>query len=299
MKIKKSELKQLIKEEIEATMDEGILDFVTGGSFDAEAFKETMAKTIDQAYIPGIHGDDSDLEQQAEMALNSEYSNWIPDESKLDLYIKTLREKGPEKAASTVRTYLPHMSMAVSAALRAQGVADMLPRKNRKEWKAMSRDFNNVSAGQIKQWMDNNGKIAVQMNEITALIIAEYFHNAVFGADSPYNAPGAKERREFLNNFNPKGRQMINDIVSLYNSAIRGADLNDRDRSYLSSAFRSSNPVRDLSSEFPDSTVKKYIKMMEESGYHEIDKELYTILQSFNTRDIISRYESNKSMFLR
>ena len=299
MKIKKSELKQLIKEEIEATLDEGMFDFITGGSFDAEAFKEAMVKTIDQTYIPGIHGDDSEPEQQAEMALNSEYSNWVPDESKLDLYIKTLREKGPEKASSTVRTYLPHMNMAISAALRTPDVADMLPRKNRKEWQAMSRDFNNVSGGQIKQWMDNNGKIAVQMNEITALIIAEYFHNAVFGADSSYNAPGAKERREFLNNFNSKGKQMINDMVSLYNSAIHGADLNDRDHSYLRSAFRSSNPVRELSSDFPDSTVKKFIKMMEESGYHEIDKELYTILQSFNTRDIISRYESNKSMFLK
>jgi hypothetical protein len=40
VKIKKSELKQLIKEEIEATLDEGMFDFITGGSFDAEAFKE-------------------------------------------------------------------------------------------------------------------------------------------------------------------------------------------------------------------------------------------------------------------
>jgi len=303
MKIKKSELKQLIKEEIEANLDEGMFDFITGGSFDAEAFKEAMTDRIYKMYVPGSARSEKNLERQADAALNGGFREWVPDQSSLDTYVKTLREKGPEAAVATVRTYLPHMIMTIKAALRAQGIADILPRKNRKEWKEMSYDFNSVSDGQIKQWMDNNGKIAVQMNEVVASIIAEYFQNAAFGEESSWNAPGAKEKREFMKKLNPKAQQRYKDMMSLYFSAIHGSDLNNRDRAYLGSAFRSRNPVDDLASEFPESFRQELIKAMEETGYDKVTHSGrtsdYKALQSFNVRDIINKFESMKSMFLR
>jgi hypothetical protein len=303
MKIKKSQLKQLIKEELEATLDEGVFDFITGGSFDAEAFKEAMTDGIHNMYVPGSARSEKNLERQAGAALNGGFREWVPDESNLNTYVKTLREKGPEAAVATVRTYLPHMIMTIKAALRARGIADILPRKNRKEWEEMSYDFNSVSDGQIKQWMDNNGKIAVQMNEVVASIIAEYFQNAAFGGESSWNAPGAKEKREFMEKFNPKGKQRYKDMLSLYFSTIHGSELSNRDRSYLRSAFRSSDPVRDLASEFPESFRQELIKAMEETGYDKVTHSGrtsdYKALQSFNVRDIINKFESMKSMFLK
>ena len=92
-------------------------------------------------------------------------------------------------------------------------------------------------------------------------------------------------------------------MMSLYFSAIHGADLNDRDHSYLRSAFRSSNPVDDLASEFPESFRQELIKAMEETGYDKVTHSGrtsdYKALQSFNVRDIINKFESMKSMFLR
>ena len=294
---------QFIKEELEATLDEGMFDFITGGSFDEEAFKEAMTDRIHNLYVPGSANSEKNLERQADAALNGGFREWVPDEGNLNTYVKTLREKGPEAAVATVRTYLPHMIMTIKAALRAEGIADILPRKNRKEWEEMSYDFNSVSDGQIKQWMDNNGKIAVQMNEVVASIIAEYFQNAAFGGESSWNAPGAKEKREFMKKFNPKAQQRYKDMMSLYFSAIHGSDLNNRDRSYLRSAFRSSNPVDDLASEFPESFRQELIKAMEETGYDKVTHSGrtsdYKALQSFNVRDIINKFESMKSMFLK
>ena len=70
MKIKKSELKQAIKEELEATMDEGFLDRIMGRDK-----KDKPKSTL--IYMPGTRPDESIIELSPHRTAASNYANAV------------------------------------------------------------------------------------------------------------------------------------------------------------------------------------------------------------------------------
>jgi hypothetical protein len=100
MKITKSELRQIIKEEVQKELDEGFLDFLTGGGLSADEQRAVDNRTKQiMADEKGALGK-SDAMKQAKYELKN---------GKLD---KMGKLKGPEKSSPEERPKLRQRSVA-------------------------------------------------------------------------------------------------------------------------------------------------------------------------------------------
>jgi hypothetical protein len=298
VKIRKSELKQLIKEEIEATLDEGMFDFITGGSFDAEAFKRAASELLSRGRLPQPRKGE-DPERVAEQT-GPFIEGFMDDPSS---FIEAL-EGGIEKAVFLVFKQAKFMRASlrdVVASLRSGDLKRILPRGAYKDWKRERPnnkfglgDFSASSDADYDEWIQEHSDVADAISKVVATIMAEYYHNAFYGSESEYGT-GGKEEEAFLGSLSERGRQLFSDIKALmYYPRLQGTGNGVSPRN-LSRANRyaaeSGNSLADgIAREIVSTKELEEIKrLMKDAGYDKTNPDLYKNIENFDYRDIADK----------
>mgnify|MGYP003143322184 FL=1 len=297
MKIKKSELKQLIKEEIEATMDEGMFDFITGGSFDAEAFKKVATEKLSQyGLTPPREGENA--ERVAEQT--GEYLSLFMDDP--DPFVGAL-EDGIDKATLLVFKQPKFMRAAlrqVLASIRRNEIKDILSRGAYKDWEQGGSnqyglsDFNSSSDADYDEWMNKHPDEAAAISKIVATIMAEYYHNAFYGSESEYGT-GGKEEEAFMNALSDYHKEVFRLAKALvYYPALQGREgqLTNPD---LAKANREGNLAQGIARHLVSNDDLRYLRrLMKDVGYDKTNPQLFKQLSDFDHYDIADKIKRNQ-----
>jgi hypothetical protein len=276
---------QFIKEELEATLDEGMFDFITGGSFDEEAFKEAASEKLNTYGRLNPPKRDQNAERVAEETGAFLRTFVSPRE-----FVDAL-ESGPEKGVSLVfkqpqfmRSTLRH----VLAHVRSSDLKNILPRAAFKDWKEGSQyglsDFNSTADAQYDEWISKHPDEAEAASKIVATIMADYYHNAFYGGESEYGT-GGKEKEEFMNSLNKHWKKVFEMAHAL-------AVQNKYGQNLLAQAFRidPQNPEQAIADKFVDKDqLDQLTKLMRDTGYADADPRLYKLLNDFDHYDIVRR----------
>lgn len=296
MKITRGELKQAIKEEIQATMGEGMFDFITGGSFDAERFKEAATERLQRYILPtprkGERPEDAarkgvkylehfmDGSQDYAQAMNPDNGGSVENA------VSSVK-KDPKFMRGVAREVLAHLH-PIDNILPRKAYKDFTREREGNNW-GLS-DFKGSSDADYDDWIHNNLEVAEAMSEIVATIMTEYYYNAHWGEGTKYSSGGKEEDA-----FNKK-------LTRYYKKALRWAKAFDRyphgqgsgeglDRQTIKRIQTASDPAAEVVKHVSTKDLDYLMKIMRDSGYDKINPQLYKMLNNFNHYSIVSKIQ--------